>query len=268
MIIINLTGGLGNQMFQYAFGRYLSLKHKTELKYHFTNALFNTQRAFALDVFNIKASKATNKDLRMFGIASNRYINRIFYLLDERYGIQFNQNIVTQRSPHIFADALRNIPDNSYVQGFFNDERFFKGIEETIRKDFTPKIPLDKKNKKIIDEMKQVNSVSIHVRRGDYITNKANAKSMGFLGLNYYRNAINKISNTVQNPYFYIFSDDIDWCKTNLTSLTKNITFINHNSGKNSYKDLLLMATCKQSIIANSTFSWWGGWLNQNKNRL
>jgi len=264
MIIINLTGGLGNQMFQYAFGRYLSFKHKSDLKYHYTNALFNTQRSFALEVFNIHATEATSEDLRKLGVVQNRYVNRVLYLLDERYKIQLNKNIITQHPPYVFDESLRNTQDNKYVQGFFTDERYFKGVEDMLRKEFTPKDPLDKKNEKITDEIKQVNSVSIHVRRGDYITNKANAKSLGFLGLEYYKNAINKINNSVQNPYFYVFSDDIDWCKSNLATLASNIIFINHNTGKNSYKDLFLMSTCKQNIIANSTFSWWGSWLNTN----
>lgn len=268
MIIINLTGGLGNQMFQYAFGRYLSIKHKTNLKYHYTNALFNTQRSFALGVFNIQATEATSDDLRKVGVIQNRYINRVLYLLDERYKIQLNKNIITQHPPYEFAESVRDIPNNRYVQGFFTDERFFKGVEENIRKEFTPKKPLDEKNKNIIEEIKKVNSVSVHVRRGDYVTNKANAQSLGFLGLEYYKKAINKIKDTVHNPYFYVFSDDIDWCKLNLTSFAKNIKFINHNTGANSYKDLLLMSACKHCVIANSTFSWWGGWLNKNTNKI
>src|SRR3989338_4606719 len=139
MIIINLTGGLGNQMFQYAFGRYLALKNKTELKYHFTNALFNTQRKFELDVFNIQATKATSEDLQKSGIIQNHVINRIQYLIDERLGIQFNKYIVTQRYPHTFNANYLAIKDNSYIQGYFADERYFKSIENIIRKEFTPK---------------------------------------------------------------------------------------------------------------------------------
>lgn len=265
MIIINLTGGLGNQMFQYAFGRYLSYKNKTELKYHFTNALFNTQRSFALDVFNIQAKEATRKDLKNFGIIENKYINRVLYLLDERYKIQFNKHIVTQHTPYIYEEYLRNTTDYKYIQGFFTDERYFKEIEEMLKKEFAPIRPLDTRNCAIKVVMKKENSVSVHVRRGDYVTNKANAKLIGFIGLDYYINAISEIKEKVESPVFYIFSDDIEWCKAKLSPLAKNMKFINHNNGKDSYKDLLLMSACKHSIIANSTFSWWAGWLNENK---
>jgi hypothetical protein len=268
MIIINLTGGLGNQMYQYAFGRYVSIKHKTKLKYHFTNALFNTQREFSLDVFNIQASVATDSDLKEYGVNRNNYFNRVLYLLDERYGIQFNKNIITQRIPYIFNESLRNCPNNRYIQGYFADERFFKGIEDIILKDFTSKKPLDQKNIKIIGEIKQTNSVSIHVRRGDLVSNKANSISNGFIGLDYYIYAINKIKKTISYPHFYVFSDDIPWCKENLTMLIDDASFINHNTGTASYKDLLLMKECKHNILANSTFSRWSAYLNSNKNKV
>lgn len=268
MIIINLTGGLGNQMFQYAFGRYLSLKYNTVLKYHFTNALFNTQRMFALDVYNTQATEATNEDLKNFGIVQNKYINRILYLLDERYGIQFNKNIVTQRAPYIFNESLRNSPNNRYIQGYFADERYFKGVENVVINEFTSKKLLDKRNVGLIRDIKRSNSVSIHVRRGDLVTNKANAINNGFIGLEYYIYSINKIKKTISNPHFYVFSDDIPWCKKNLTMLMDKVIFINHNIGTDSYKDLLLMKECKHNILANSTFSRWGSYLNQNANKI
>ena len=259
MIIINLTGGLGNQMFQYAFGRAVAKKHNTNLKLHFTNALFNIQRSYELDIFNISATITTKEDLQKFGITQNRVLNRLFYLFDERYGIQFNKHIVTQKYPYIFNSSYLTIKDNSYIQGYWADERYFKSIENIIRKEFTLKKKLDEKNQKILKLINNSMSVSIHVRRGDYITNKTNIPK--FIGLDYYVNSIKKIKKQISNPVFFVFSDDIPWCKTNLASLANNIHYIDHNKGKNSYKDLVLMSNCKHNIIANSTFSWWGGWL-------
>lgn len=266
MIIINLTGGLGNQMFQYAFGRYLSLKTKTKLKYHFTNALLNIQRSFELDVFNISSREVTSVDLNKFGVIQNRIINRLLYLLDERYGIQFNSHIVTHKYPYNYVLKYKNIGNESYVQGYWADERFFNSIESTLRKDFTLKKELDKNNQNILKQIQKHVSVSVHVRRTDYITNKTNM--LKFIGLEYYVNSIRKLKKIVPNPVFYVFSDDIAWCKKNLNVLSNNINYIDHNTGKNSYKDLILMSACKHNIIANSTFSWWGGWLNMNKNKI
>ncbi len=265
MIIINLTGGLGNQMFQYAFGKTIATKLKTDLKLHFTDALFNTKRPYALDVFNISASKASKGDLAKIGVIQNRVINRLQYLIHERFGVQLNKHIITQGYLYIFDYKYFSIKDNSYIQGFWQDIRYFKEIEQVLRKEFTLKKKLDEKNLQILKQIKKTNSVSVHVRRGDLITNSANSQ---FIGLNYYINSINKIKQTIQNPTFFIFSDDILWCKQNLNSIMHKVHYIGHNQGKNSYKDLLLMSTCKHNIIANSSFSVWGSWLNKSKNKI
>lgn len=266
MIIVNLTGGLGNQMFQYAFGRAIATKNNTGLKLHFTNALFNTQRAYELDVFNISATIATTKDLQKHGIMQNRVINRLLYLFDERYKIQFNKHIVTQKYPYDYNPSHLSIKNNSYIQGYWTDERYFKEIENIIRKEFTPKKGLDERNQKILKQIQALTSVSIHVRRGDYVANKTNIPK--FIGLNYYVKSIKKIKSTVFDPVFFVFSDDISWCKNNLSQLLNKVYFIDQNKGKDSYKDMLLMSACKHNIIANSTFSWWGGWLNRNPSKI
>lgn len=266
MIIVNLTGGLGNQMFQYAFGKTIAIKHNTSLKLHFTNALFNTQRAYELDVFNISAPIATKEDLQKLGIIQNRVINRVLYLIDERLKIQFNKHIVTQRYPYEYNPSFLSTKNNSYIQGYWADERYFKEIENIIRKEFAPKQELDERNQKILRQIQSSNSISIHVRRTDYVTNKGNIPQ--FIGLDYYVNSIKKIKLTVPDPVFFVFSDDISWCKDNLSQLLNKVSFIDHNKGKESYKDIVLMSACKHNIIANSTFSWWGGWLNQNINKV
>ena len=265
MIISNLTGGLGNQLFQYSFGRSLAIKNNTELKLHFTNALFNTQYEYELGHFNIQAAIATDEKLQRLHIFKNRIVNRAFYLLDDRLGIQFNNHIATQRYPYPFNSDYRTIPNNTYVQGYWADERYFKENESMIRKELTPKKKLDTRNQKIVQEMKRGQSVSIHVRRGDFVTNKLNIPQ--FIGLKYYIDAVRKIKKITSSPQFYIFSNDMRWCRENITPLIGNGTFIEHNTGKNSYKDLLLMSACHHNIIANSTFSWWGAWLNENKNK-
>ncbi len=262
MIIVNLTGGLGNQMFQYAFGRYLAIKNKTQLKYHFTNALFNTKRQFELDIFGIKATPATDKDLKKIGVIKNPILNRVSYLLDERLGINFNKRIITDFPPYKYKPSYLKTKNNVYLQGYWSDERYFKKVADIICKDFSFKKKLDSKNKKILKIIKNTNSVSVHVRRGDYITNKTGPK---FLGLNHYQKKISNLEKKIKKPVFFIFSDDIPWCKKNLTSEHK-IYFIFGNKETNAWKDMFLMSRCKHNIIANSTFSWWANWLKINSN--
>ena len=266
MIIVRLKGGLGNQMFQYAFGKAIAIRHNTDLKLHFTNALFNTQRSYELDDFNISGAIATKEDLRKLGIIQNRVINRFLYLLDERYHVRFNNHIATQRYPYHFDSSYLFIKNNSYIQGYWADNRYFKGIENVIRKEFTPRKKLDERNRRILKQIQASTSISIHVRRMDYITNKGQA--LQFIGLDYYKRSIGKIKLKTTDPIFFVFSDDIAWCKDNLMQLLNKVYFIDHNKGKDSYKDILLMSACKHNIIANSTFSWWGGWLNRNKNKI
>ncbi len=265
MIIANLTGGLGNQMFQYAFGRATAERNKTTLKLHFTNALLNTPREFELDLFNITASLATEDDLNKMNIMQNPILNRVFYLLDERLGIQFNRHITTERVPYTYNDSYLQIPDNRYLQGYWSHSEYFEHIRDILMKEFTPKKPLDEKNQKIVEQMRKSNSISLHVRRGDYITNKTGPT---FVGIEYYKKTIKDMNNKVKNPYYFVFSDDITWCKESLSSILPDVTFIDHNTARNSYKDLILMSNCKHNITANSTFSWWAAWLNPNKNKI
>ena len=266
MIITNLTGGLGNQMFQYAFGRYLALKNNTNLKLHFTNALFNTQYSYGLDVFKIQAEIATDEDLINMKVVKNRIINRLLYLIDERFCIQLNDHIVTQKYPYTFDFKYQNIKNNTYVQGFWADEKYFKEIEYLLKKEIYPKEDFDKKNKRIAKIIQNTDSVSIHVRRGDYVNNIYNPKAI-VLGIEYYINSIKIISKKVKKPVYFVFSNDIEWCRQNLKIRNKTY-FIDHNKGSNSYRDIQLMSLCKHNIIANSTFSWWGAWLNSNKCKI
>lgn len=264
MIIINLTGGLGNQMFQYAAGRALSLKLKRSLKLHFTNALFNTQRKYELDVFNIQANQVTDANLKKIGAFKNTILNRLVYLIEQRFNVKLQKNVFTEKLGNGFDTGFSNIVDNSYIQGYFANEKYFTDIEATLRKDLTFKNKLDNKNLHWAEIIRHVESVSLHVRRSDYITNKTGPK---FIGLNYYIDAIKKIEEKIKNPVFFVFSDDLSWTKQNLEFKHKAY-FIDNNQGNDSYKDMLLMSVCKHNIIANSSFSWWGGWLNTNRNKI
>ncbi|NMB83852.1 alpha-1,2-fucosyltransferase [Candidatus Roizmanbacteria bacterium] len=267
MIITNLTGGLGNQMFQYALGRHLALKNKTKLKLHFTNALFNTKRDYELSIFDIKATLATREDLNKMGVMENRIVNRLLYLIEDRLSIKLNKKIVTERPPYRFNHSVLSLTDNIYLQGYWQDENYFKDIENIIRKDFTFTNPLDEKNRQIVDLIKKTDSVSIHVRRGDYVSNPLTKAKLGVLPFGYYKKSIDKIKKMVKKPVFFVFSDDIPWCRHNL-KIGDNVYFIDHNKGIYSYRDMQLMSLCRHNIIANSTFSWWAGWLNDDKRKI
>jgi len=265
MIIVNLTGGLGNQMFQYALGRQLAIKNQTSFKLHFTNALFATQRSFGLKHLNIKAEIATDKELGSLGISQNRVINRAQYLLEHRVGIKLNKNILTERSP-IFDANILNAPDNTYLQGYWQSPSYFHNINSQILKDFLFIKPMNEKNRNIAKFIKNCNSVSIHIRRGDYVTDPAVKKTFPSVGVGYCNAGMKAVEKRVKSPTYFVFSDDIDWARKNIKSQRK-IYFIGHNRGKFSYEDMRLISLCKHNVISNSTFSWWGAFLNANRHK-
>jgi hypothetical protein len=260
MIIVKLMGGLGNQMFQYAMGRQLALKHNTELKLdlsflnsHPENAEY-TMRHYELAAFAIIEKFASEKEIRRFTYIphSEKLVHRFQQFINPCHIIN---------EPHFhFSKSILQSPDNSYLSGFFQSEKYFIDIRNKLLKDFSFKNPADELNKKILDQIISATSVSIHIRRGDYVKNPATNEVHGNCGIHYYTHAVEKMNSLLKNPEFFIFSDDIDWAKQNF-SFIKLAVFIEHNTGINDSEDLRLLSNCRHHIIANSSFSWWGAWL-------
>jgi hypothetical protein len=258
MIILRLRGGLGNQLFQYAAGKSLALHHHVNLKFDTYTYTLHPYRKFQLDKFCIDEQIAEQNEINAL-IGTNkilRYINKRYYTI-------LNKNKVFLQPHYHFYNNFFDLPAHLYLSGYWQSEKYFLPIEKTIRENFRPRSPLSGKNKEIASAMGAENSISIHIRRGDYAANARYANFFGVLEDSYYAQAIEKMHTLVSNPIFYIFSDDIGWCKSRFAS-NANFTFVEHNTGDDSYYDMLLMSCCKHNIIANSTFSWWGAWLNEN----
>jgi hypothetical protein len=141
-------------------------------------------------------------------------------------------------------------------------------IQDKIRTDFQFNKITDEVNLNHIQKIQDCNSVSLHIRRGDYISIQKNASKFIALDIQYYENAIKKISSLISNPIFFVFSDDVDWVKQNLKSEFETHYISNNNTKTTSYIDMQLMSMCQHNIIANSTFSWWAAWLNSNTNKI
>lgn len=255
MITVKLIGGLGNQMFQYAIGRHLAEKNRTALSLDISTLLKRdeinyTPRNFELNVFNVKYSKLINKP-------SSSYFNKAYNKL-------FTSTI--NEKDHNYDSQVLSNKGNIYLNGFWQTEQYFKDIEEIIRKDFTFKATPNAININHIKNINAVNSVSIHFRRGDYITNSSAVDFHGICEPEYYQNAINEIKNKVTNPHFFIFSDDVEWVQENF--IIDNATIISNNTASDAFEDMRLMAACKHNIIANSSFSWWAAWLNNNPDKI
>jgi hypothetical protein len=263
--MIKLQGGLGNQMFQYAAGKRLAMRRNAELKADGT--LYETEqnnmtpRSFELSCFDMDVQFAQEREIQRFKKEPN-----LMYRIRRRLGMTPRSLIFTEKQ-FSFDPAVLELPDDMYIQGYWVSEKYFKDIEETIRKDFTFSEPLEGKNKEIAGRIGKVNSVSIHVRRGDYVASKKTNSFHGTCDISYYEKAIEYIAKRVDDPHFFVFSDDIEWVKENL-SIPYTTEYIDWNTGKESYRDMQLMSLCKHNIIANSTFSWWGAWLNANEGKI
>ena len=154
--------------------------------------------------------------------------------------------------------------EKKYFSGYWQNEKYFKDIENDVRNAF--KFPeLDKKNLELSMLIRNTQSVSVHIRRGDYLLSQNSALANVCTDL-YYKNSFSYVIKTIKNPHFFVFSNDIEWCRKNLKM--HNVTFVDWNNGEDSYKDMQLMSLCKHNIIANSSFSWWGAWLNEYNKKI
>lgn len=269
MIIIKLMGGLGNQMFQYAFGRYLAFKHDVNLKLdvsQLNDTSFSTEhtiREYGLNVFSIAPEIAKEQVLKSYRRNKAGKIIDMFFLY-----LPFKMNGLYIREPHFrfFKKAL-NAPRSAYLDGYWQSEKYFIKIRGQLLDEFSLAAPLSEESKKIVEKIQSNNAVSVHVRRGDYLSIASNKKLFGTCDERYYTMAMDKISKSVAEPRFYVFSDEPEWFRENIRT-SFPVEYVTHNAGRNSYQDLYLMSICKHNIIANSSFSWWGAWLNRNTEKI
>lgn len=261
MFYFQLMGGLGNQMFQYAAAKSLSLKRDIPFKVDFNDPYIQVKRKYNLDVFRVDPSFASNKELKLCK-PKIKFEKRLWLLM----GRNPSNKLFKEKQDFCFDEDFFRCPDNSYISGFWQSEKYFIDISDQIRKDFEFINLPSMENKKVLDQILNSESVSIHIRRGDYVSVEKTNMLHGLCGIEYYHKAIELISNIEKNPVFFVFSDDIPWAKENL-KIPYQTCFTDINLEGCAHEDLRLMSKCKHNIIANSSFSWWGAWLNQNKDK-
>jgi hypothetical protein len=267
MILITLLGGLGNQMFQYAFGRALAKKLNSELFLDlssFNKHTKDTQRTFELNYFPIQAKIASKEDLKRV-IPENEKIRSFLKSVQLSSKGMLPITIIRERKFNFDPDIFYN-SDNSNFIGYWQSEKYFSNISSLIKKEFSFILPLTSKNENLIQRMESNNSVSLHIRRGDYISNPEIKKYHGICSIEYYQKALSIIEEKIPGNELYIFSDDPQWARMNISSPSL-VTVVDWNNEK-PHDDLRLMASCKHHIIANSSFSWWGAWLGKSDNQI
>lgn len=267
MIISRVIGGLGNQMFQYAVGRAVSLVRNVPLRLDisgFANYGLHQWIEFQR-IFNCTAEIANEGDVRrILGWQSSA---RVRGILSRRSITAFRKKGFIVEPHHHYWQGIRDVPHDCYLMGYWQSEKYFLDVASVIRSHFTFKFPPVNRNADIVDLINQVSAVSLHVRRGDYANNPDTTATHGLCSLEYYHAAIQYIAERVKQPEFLIFSDDVEWVKDNL-KIKFPSHYVDHNHGAESYNDMRLMSLCQHHIIANSSFSWWGAWLNPSTKKI
>lgn len=262
MIIIKLGGGVGNQLFQYAFGRNIEILNKTEVKFDLSWFEQYKERAHKLKHFNAVEKIASSAEI----IKLNKYRKKSGRLAFFHNFFVADDSIYIKQKQFEFIPQILKIMNPLYLDGHWQSEKYFKGIENIIKKEITLKETPRNYFKQMSAKIEKINSVSIHIRRGDYITMQKAIDIIGVCPIDYYYKAVNKLIKKIKYPTFFIFSDDIEWVKKNL-EINSPMIFVSNNTIAD-YEELILMSKCKHNIIANSSFSWWGAWLNENPQKI
>jgi len=257
MIIIKIKGGLGNQLFQYAFARFLSLQKDIEVKIDngINTNKNDTYRQYSLNNFNITLSLASREEVLKakypLGIISKIWrITKIKIL--KVHNVGWNKNIINSKE--------------SYMDGYWQSYKYLDPIRSILLKEISLKEPIKNKYKELLNQISNTDSVSIHIRRGDYVNDPKTKAAHYTFGLEYYQEAVKIIAGKIPAPTFFVFSDDIEWVKKNFKSIFPTIYV--SNAQIKDHEELMIMCECKNNIIANSSFSFWGAWLNKNPNKI
>jgi hypothetical protein len=266
MIITRLIGGLGNQLFQYALGRHLADIHQAELRIDISGFETYKLHKYSLWAFNILENFASPAEVQSLTSRKKLGMEGILAKLLGRKS-SLAKTHIREKKLFVFDPKILKVPDGVYLDGYWQSEKYFVNIEGIIRQEATVKFAQTGKDKELANMIASSQSVALHIRRADYVSNPKTKQVHGACDLDYYSRCVQEIAQTVKNPHFFIFSDDPEWAHDNL-KCPYPTTLIDHNGADKNYEDLRLMSQCKHHIIANSSFSWWGAWLNPRTDKL
>lgn len=256
MKIVNIIGGLGNQMFQYALSVGLRETYKEKIFVDVTGfSDYRLHNGLELErIFPITLNRAPSIPWHIKSHFVAEWVNRYFDFFIKKNQYEYPDY---RYIPSIYSANKKNC----YYLGYWHNYKYVESFRKQLLQEFTFKLPLSLQNETVIEAMKNEDSIGIHVRRGDYLKEK---QYQGVCDFDYYERAVNLIKDKYIHPVFYIFSNDMRWCHDNLKPLfgDNKIVYVDWNTGQDSYCDMQLMTQCKGLIIANSSFSWWGAFLN------
>lgn len=266
MIVVRLMGGLGNQMFQYAAARRLAhvsgVPLKLDLGWFGSTPAGTTPRDYALTPFTIVEEVASAAEVARLAMQPGT-LGKLLARLTP-----FGGTYLPERHYH-FDPALLSPRQSAYLDGYWQSEKYFCDIRDTICSDFTLKEPPQGMNGELAQRLAEpgLASVSLHIRRGDYVTSPSASSVHGSCSPGYYARAVAAVAARVERPHFFLFSDEPEWVRDHFP-LPHPCTVVGHNPPEQGHEDLRLMTLCRHHIIANSSFSWWGAWLCGNPDKM
>lgn len=249
MIVVRLHGGLGNQMFQYAYGRALMGLGSGPVVYEATSYAEDRLRDFGLNVWSV--------DLPLLPAEKERALASRYGGLGRKgwlHGVRPLRKVAER--PFGFDPRFLQVRDNTHLIGYWQDERFFESVGEEIRNHFKPAQPVTEKTARVVDQVVATNSVAVHVRRTDYLKHA----EMQVCDAGYHRRCVEMLLAKHSGLEAYVFSDDLAWCRANL-ELPCPTHYVDHTTAATAHEDLWMMSRCRHQVIPNSSFSWWAAWL-------
>ncbi|MDA1194385.1 MAG: alpha-1,2-fucosyltransferase [Planctomycetota bacterium] len=271
MIVVRILGGLGNQMFQYAFGRCLSARRGEPLRLDTSAYATYALHGYALDQLALDPVLATAEDVRALtavtpGFPENVIPRRLLPRFLRR-GRRYAPTHIREVEGFRFDPSMLATPLPAYFDGYWQSALYFEPVADAIRADFAVRAPLAGRNAELAEAVVGDDAVSIHVRRGDYANDENTRAVHGLCSLDYYRVAVEYIQTHVPAPRWFVFSDDPAWAAEHL-KLPGTVVGVDHNGAAHAAEDLRLMSRCRHHVIANSSFSWWGAWLDPRPDKI
>jgi hypothetical protein len=259
-VIVGLSGGLGNQMFQYAMGRALSLRLDVPLFLDLSWFEGATDRAFALMPFSISANLLPADGNVKHGRSALREITRkiAHHFFTRRLGAK----VFRERYFH-FDPSVLDLSESVYLDGYWQSEKYFSGFGKVVADDFSLKSPMTRQSREMLEKISGSDAICLHVRRGDYVSSPSASAVHGLCSIDYYSKALRFVMEGATDPRCFVFSDEPEWVRANL-HLPLPTTIVDFNGTDMAHEDLRLMSACKHYVIANSSLSWWGAWLGRD----
>jgi hypothetical protein len=268
MIISRLNGGLGNQLFQYAMGRRTAHITSLPLKLDIEKFKDCGLRTYRLNHFNIDASIATRGDKLSLHILRRKDPIALLHAILDKFRPIHRQRLIHEPTFR-FQPKLLKIAGSTYLDGDWQSPKYFEDIDSILRQEITIKTPLGERDHVAEQEILATpDSVSVHVRRGDLVSDPQTNQMHGTIKFDYYRETLLQMVKKRSNPIFFLFSDEPAWAIEHLPTENLDIRPVDHNGTDKDYADLHLMSQCRHHILANSTFSWWAAWLAKYPDKI